>query len=102
MENHDENATWHLVDRQSLPKGSKVLRTKWVYDDKKGAVRYSVTRARSDLVNRTFILQEGPFREMQLGRHAWTNLRTPRLKNLDLGHTWTKRCDRHVWSGSGI
>jgi len=36
MENHSENSTWHLVERSSLPKGSKDLRTKWVYDDKNG------------------------------------------------------------------
>jgi len=36
MANHSENTTWHLVDRASLPRGTKVLRTKWVYDNKKG------------------------------------------------------------------
>ena len=33
---HQENATWTLVPRHSVPKGAKILRTKWVYDDKKG------------------------------------------------------------------
>jgi len=36
MVNHQENGTWTLVPRDSVPKGSKILRTKWVYDDKKG------------------------------------------------------------------
>ena len=36
MVNHHENSTWRLVRRDSVPKGSKILRTKWVYDDKKG------------------------------------------------------------------
>lgn len=36
MQNHSENGTWRLVDMKSLPIGTKILRTKWVYDDKKG------------------------------------------------------------------
>jgi hypothetical protein len=36
MVNHQENGTWSLVPRHSVPKGAKILRTKWVYDDKKG------------------------------------------------------------------
>ena len=36
MVNHQENGTWILVERHSVPKGAKILRTKWVYDDKKG------------------------------------------------------------------
>jgi hypothetical protein len=36
MVNHQENGTWSLVSRHSVPKGAKILRTKWVYDDKKG------------------------------------------------------------------
>jgi len=36
MTNHAENGTWKLVQRSSLPRGAKILRTKWVYDDKKG------------------------------------------------------------------
>ena len=36
LTNHAENGTWKLVKRSSLPKGAKILRTKWVYDDKKG------------------------------------------------------------------
>ena len=36
MTNHAENGTWRMVKRSSLPKGAKILRTKWVYDDKKG------------------------------------------------------------------
>jgi hypothetical protein len=36
MENHSENGTWKLVKRSSIPKGGKLLQTKWVYDDKKG------------------------------------------------------------------
>ena len=33
---HQENGTWSLVPHHSVPKGAKILRTKWVYDDKKG------------------------------------------------------------------
>jgi hypothetical protein len=36
MTNHAENGKWKLVQRSSLPRGAKILRTKWVYDDKKG------------------------------------------------------------------
>ena len=36
MENHSENGTWKLVPLASIPKGGRLLRTKWVYDDKKG------------------------------------------------------------------
>ena len=36
MSNHQENGTWKLVPLKSIPKGAKILRTKWVYDDKKG------------------------------------------------------------------
>ncbi len=36
MVNHQENGTWSLVPCHSVPKRAKVLRTKWVYDDKKG------------------------------------------------------------------
>jgi hypothetical protein len=36
MVNHQENGTWILVQRHLVPKGAKILRTKWVYDDKKG------------------------------------------------------------------
>ena len=36
MVNHQENGTWVLVQRHSVPHGAKILRTKWVYDDKKG------------------------------------------------------------------
>ena len=36
MTNHQENGTWILVPIASLPKGTKIVRTKWVYDDKKG------------------------------------------------------------------
>ena len=36
MVNHEENGTWSLVPATSVPKGAKILRTKWVYDDKKG------------------------------------------------------------------
>lgn len=36
MQNHTKNLTWHLVPRSQVPKGATILRTKWVYDDKKG------------------------------------------------------------------
>jgi len=36
MTNHAENGTWRIVKRSSLPKRAKILRTKWVHDDKKG------------------------------------------------------------------
>ncbi len=36
MVNNQENGTWSLVSRHLVPKGAKSLRTKWVYDDKKG------------------------------------------------------------------
>ena len=36
MTNHQENGTWMLVPIGTLPSGAKILRTKWVYDDKKG------------------------------------------------------------------
>jgi hypothetical protein len=36
MVNHQENGTGSLVSRHSVPKGAQFLRTKWVYDGKKG------------------------------------------------------------------
>lgn len=34
METHKINGTWELVSRSSVPSGTKIMPTRWVYDDK--------------------------------------------------------------------
>ena len=36
MQNHEQNGTWNLVSIKSVPRGTKIYRTKWVYADQKG------------------------------------------------------------------
>ena len=58
IENHRENGTWKLVKLSSLPRGAKVLRTKWVYADQKDEngfiVRFKATVLPSGPVTTTF------------------------------------------------
>jgi len=38
MTNHAENGTWRMVKRSSLPKGAKILRTKWFMTIKRAQI----------------------------------------------------------------
>ena len=36
MDGHKENSTWEVVDRGKMPRGTNLIRGKWVFDDKRG------------------------------------------------------------------